>query len=119
MPSGPPERITDAPLFVVPRTLEALRAWCDGPKLVCLSREEPGQERLTAELDRLGRRLLAGIQTHPTRFWAMLQIRNALEAVADERSRERYRFCQELERLLPILGMEDVDGLITFYLTKP
>lgn len=119
MPSGPPERITDAPLFVVPRMLDALRAWCSGPKLVGLSLEAPGRARLAAELDRLGRRLLDGIEAHPTRFWAMLQIRQSLEAVGDEGSQARRCLGQELGRLLAILGVEDVDGLVGFYLNKP
>jgi len=118
MPSGPLERITDAPLFVVPRTLDALRAWRAGPKLADLRREAPEHARLAAELDRLGERLLGGIGAHPTRFWAMLQIRQSLEAVAGERPRARRYFCQELEHLLAILGIDDVDGLVAFYLTE-
>lgn len=118
MPSGPPARITDAPLFVVPRMLDALRAWRAGPKLADLPPAAPGHARVAAELDRLGRRLLDGIEAHPTRFWAMLQIRQTLEAVGEETVRMRACLGRDLERLLAILGIEDVDGLIAFYLTK-
>ncbi|SDE57351.1 hypothetical protein SAMN05428966_109119 [Massilia sp. PDC64] len=118
MPSGPPERITDAPLFVVPRMLDALRAWHAGPKLAGLPVDAPERSRLLAELDRLGRRLLDGIGAHPTRFWVMQQIRQTLEASDDEHARARRCFCQELKHLLTILGTDDVDGLIDFYLNK-
>ena len=119
MPSGPPGRITDAPLFVVPRMLDALRAAHAGPKLAGLPADAPGHARLTAELDGLGRRLLDGVEAHPTRFWVMRQIRQSLEAVGDEDLRTRRCFCHELEHLLAILGTEDVDGLIAHYVTQP
>jgi hypothetical protein len=118
MPSGPPARITDAPLFVVPRMLDALRAWRAGPALAGLAPDAPEHARLAAELDRLAGRLLGGIEAHPTRSWVMGQIRQSLEAVGDERPRARRCFCHELARLLGILGTDDVDGLIDFYLNK-
>jgi hypothetical protein len=119
MPSEPPGRVTDAPLFVVPRMLDALRAWRAGPKLADLPPEMPEHARLEAELDRLAQRLLNGIETHPTRFWAMRQIQQSLETVGDEKRVARDCFGRELERVLAVLGIADVDGLIAFYRTKP
>jgi hypothetical protein len=106
----------DAPMFVVPRMLDALRAWHASPKLADLPVDAPGHAGMVAELDRLGARLLDGITAHPTRFWTVRQIQRSLEAVRGDTVQARTRFGQELARVMAILGIEDVEGLIDFYL---
>ncbi|GAA5230842.1 hypothetical protein GCM10025794_25380 [Massilia kyonggiensis] len=60
MAEDPFQRVRDAPLFIVPRTLDALRAF----------RDEPG---LDDDLARVADRLLAGLAAHPTKFWVLKQ----------------------------------------------
>jgi hypothetical protein len=114
----PFEFVTDAPLFVVPRMLERLRGYRDGPKLALLPgvNVEEERARLSAELDRLADRLLAGVEAHPTKFWVMKQFQQSLELVEGEDTEAREHFGMELERLMDILGIESSDGLLTSYL---
>lgn len=112
MPHDLPGRITDAPLFVVPRMLEALRAWRATPALDGVPVGSPEHARLIAELDLLGERLLAGIEAHPTRFWVMTRIRQALDAVGDASPQGRDAFGREVARVMALLGVVDVDGFL-------
>jgi hypothetical protein len=110
--------VQDAPLFIVPRTLDQLRAFCDGPKLADLPGPSPSpeRERLAVVLDDLGKRLLAGVEGHPTKFWVLKQFQESLEMVRDEDTEAREHFGAELERLMDILGIESSDGVLTHYL---
>jgi hypothetical protein len=73
MARDPMAGVKDAPLFIVPRVLEGLRAFRDGPKLADLPgvNPSPERERLAVALDDLATRLLAGVEAHPTKFWVL------------------------------------------------
>ena len=116
----PLAQVRNAPLFVVPRMLDALRAWRDGPKLTDLPglTPSPERERLAAELDRLAGVLLAGVERHPTKFWVLKQFQQSLEAVRDADTQAREHFGNELERIMDILGIESSDGVVEYYLSR-
>jgi hypothetical protein len=118
MAYDPMSDVEDAPLFIVPRVLEQLRAFRDGPKLADLPGVNPSaeRERLAVVLDDLATRLLAGVEAHPTKFWVMKQFQQSLELVQEEDTEAREHFGSELERLMDILGIESSDGLLAFYL---
>jgi hypothetical protein len=102
----------------VSRTLEQLRAFREGPKLADLPgvNPSPERERLAVVLDDLATRLLAGVETHPTKFWVLKQFQESLEIVEGEDTEAREHFGMELERLMEILGIESSDGVLTHYL---
>ena len=102
MAQDPFALVPDAPLFVVPRVLDALRAYRAAPK----SDGVPA-----AELDGLLDRLLAGIERHPTTFWVLKQFQQSLLAVSSANPEARQRFGLALERIIEILGIEGADGL--------
>lgn len=118
MSHDPFERVTDAPLFVVPRMLDRLRAYREGAKLADLPGPNPSpeRERLAAELDTLADRLIAGIEAHPTKFWVLKQFQRSLEAVREEDTEAREHVGTELERIMEIVGIESADGILTYYL---
>lgn len=118
MARDPMAMVRDAPLFVVPRMLELLRAWRDGPKLADLPGPSPSpeRERLASELDRLAGALLAGIERHPTKFWVLKQFQQSLETVRDADAEAREHFANELERLMDVLGIDSSDGVVEYYL---
>jgi hypothetical protein len=118
MARDPMSSVTDAPLFVVPRMLEQLRAFRDGPKLADLPgvNPSPERERLAVVLDSMADRLLAGIDKHPTKFWVLKQFQQSLEMVRDEDTEAREHLGTELERIMEIVGIESADGLLTSYL---
>lgn len=93
MARDPLHDVVDAPLFIVPRVMEGLRAY------------RPGLEGLAAaEFERLRGRLLEGIEGHPTRFWVLKQVRKSRDAVEPE---ARKQFGTALKELLAIIGTED------------
>lgn len=94
----------DAPLFIVPRVLDALRAYRARPKFG----GDPAAPQLSAALDELLDALLAGLEAHPTRFWVMQQLRKTLGRVTETGAREQ--LVRELEVLMGILGIR-VDAL--------
>lgn len=112
--------VQDAPLFIVPRTLAQLRTFHDGPKLADLPGPNPSpeRERLAVVLDDLATRLLAGVESHPTKFWVLKQFQESLEIVEGEDTEAREHFGMELERLMDILGIESSDGVLTHYLGR-
>jgi len=120
MARNPLEFVVDAPLFVVPRMLDGLRAHRDGPKLADLPGESPSpeRERLALELVRLVNRLLEGIEAHPTKFWVLKQFQQSLELVQGEDTEAREHFGEELERLMTIVGIVSSDGVIAYYLGR-
>lgn len=93
MERDPLHGVVDAPLFIVPRVMERLRAY------------RPGLDGLAAaEFERLRGRLLEGIKGHPTRFWVLKQVQKSLETVEPE---ARKQFGAALKELLAIIGTED------------
>ena len=113
---NPIAQVRDAPLFVVPRVLEHLRAWRDGPRLADLPGPSPARARLAAELDGLADTLLAGLERHPTKFWVLKQFERSLASVQDADLDAREHFGAELERVMAILGIDSSDGLVQHYL---
>ena len=88
--------VVDAPLFIVPRVLDGLRAYRAGSPSVA----------------RLVDTLLAGIEAHPTKFWVMKQFQKTLERVGDEDAAARDLVGGELEKLMAILGIDSSDGVL-------
>lgn len=91
--------VADAPLFIVPRVLDALRAYRARPKFG----GDPAAAQLSAMLDGLVDVLLAGLEAHPTRFWVLQQLRKTLAQLAETGAREPV--ARELEVLMGILGI--------------
>jgi hypothetical protein len=118
MARDPMAEVKDAPLFIVPRVLDGLRAFREGPKLADLPgvNPSPERERLAVVLDDLATRLLAGVEAHPTKFWVLKQFEESLRIVEAEDTEAREHFGMELERLMGILGIESSDGVLTHYL---
>ena len=88
MARDPLANVVDAPLFIVPRVMDALRAYrVSAP---------PGAPVALADT------LLAGIEAHPTKFWVMQQFQKSLEQVDGG----------ELEKLMDILGIASSDGVL-------
>lgn len=112
MSRDPLDGMADAPLFVVPRVLDRLRAF--RPAFDGLP--EAQGARLCAQFDSLRGRLLEGIERHPTKFWVMTQFRRSLETVKGEDAATRKRFRAALENLMGILGIEDRAGVLDHYL---
>ena len=106
--------VVDAPLFIVPRVLDGLRAF--RPSFDDLP--EPQRSRLETELDSLRGRLLDGVERHPTRFWVMKQFQRSLEAIGNEDAPSRRHAGEALDALLGILGTDDSDGVIAHYLGR-
>jgi hypothetical protein len=120
MARDPMAEVKDAPLFIVPRVLDELRAFREGPKLADLPgvNPSPERERLAVVLDDLATRLLAGVEAHPTKFWVLKQFQESLEIVQKEDTEAREHFGAELERLMDIVGIGDSDGVLTHYLGR-
>ena len=108
----------DAPLFIVPRVLDELRAYRQRPKLANLARTEAAERgRLGAQLDALADRLLAGVAAHPTRFWVMRQVQATLALLETDDGAARALVAGELEQLMAIPGVR-ADVLLSCYLDK-
>ena len=103
MADDPFRWVRDAPLFVVPRTLDALRTFRAGPGL-------------DDSLARVTDRLFAGIAAHPTKFWVLKQFQPALEDAREQSAQTRERVDAELRRLMDVVGIDSSDGLLTYYL---
>jgi predicted TIM-barrel enzyme len=115
---NPIAQVRDAPLFVVPRMRERLRAWRDGPKLAGLPGPSPARARLAAELNRLAEVLLAGVERHPTKFWVLKQFQESLEAIGDVDAQAREHLEAELGRAMDLLGIGSSDGVLEYYLSR-
>jgi hypothetical protein len=90
--------VVDAPLFIVPRVLDGLRAY----------RARAPSGLLVALADTL----LAGIEAHPTKLWVMRQFQKVLEGVGDGDAAARDHLGGELEKLMDILGIASSDGVL-------
>ena len=100
MARDPLAGLVDAPLFIVPRVLDGLRAY------------RAGSPSLTDELARLVDTLLAGVEAHPTKFWVMKQFQKTLERVGEQDAAARDLVRGQLEKLMDILGIESSDGVL-------
>ena len=98
MTRDPLADVVDAPLFIVPRVMDALRAY----------RTSAAPGALAALVDTL----LAGIEAHPTKFWVMQQFRRTLEQVGDGDVAARDHVEGEMEKLMDILGIASSDGVL-------
>ena len=118
MAYDPLSAIEDAPLFIVPRVLNRLRAFRARPRLEKLPGVDTRDERarLGGHIDALIDRLIAGVEAHPTKFWVMKQFQTTLEAVAGEDTEAREHVGMELEELMDILGIDRSDGVLSYYL---
>ncbi|MEN3276272.1 MAG: hypothetical protein V7631_2062 [Massilia sp.] len=118
MTRDPLSNVVDAPLFIVPHVLDALRAYRPASKFDDLPGVDTAAERarLTAALERLHAALLAGIERHPTKFWVMKQFQQTLEGLEHEETEARERFGLALEEIMDLLGIESSDGLLAWYL---
>ena len=115
MGRDPLDTMADAPLFVVPRVLDRLRAF--RPAFDGLP--EAQAARLALAFDSLRGRLLEGIERHPTKFWVMKQFLRALETTRDEDAPMRRQAGKALGELMAVLGIDDPDGVIAHYLGWP
>jgi len=106
--------VEDAPLFVVPRTLDALRAFRAAPRLAALHADE--RARLGPAIDAVADRLIAAIAARPTKFWVLKQFQPVLEAVRHDDTEARDHVGTELEELMEMLGIESSDGVLAYYL---
>ena len=88
--------VVDAPLFIVPRVLDGLRAYRAGSPSVA----------------RLVDTLLAGIEAHPTKFWVMKQFHTTLEVLDSADTATRDLVAGELETLMDVLGIRSSDGVL-------
>jgi len=101
MTRDPLAGLVDAPLFIVPRVLDGLRAY----------RQRPRPGKLGAHVDALTDRLLDGVEAHPTKFWVMKQFQKTLEAASGEDPDARAHLAPEFGKLADILGMDSSDGM--------
>ena len=99
MARDPLSDVVDAPLFIVPRVLESLRAYRASPKPV-------------ADIDVLLDRLLAGIEAHPTKSWVLRQFQQTLDAVGSADAVACRQVRGELEKLMAMLGIASSDGVL-------
>ena len=99
MVRDPLAAVVDAPLFIVPRVLDGLRAYRAS---ACLG----------DELVQLTDRLLAGIEGHPTKFWVLKQFQKTLEEVGDRDVQAYEHVRGELEKLMALLGIASSDGVL-------
>ena len=118
MEHDPLSAVQDAPLFIVTRVLEALRAFRAAPHFDLPPGTDTVEERarMEAALDGLLERLLAGIERHPTKFFVMKQFQQTLEGFETEDTEAREHFGVALEEIMDILGIESSDGVLRFYL---
>ena len=107
--------MADAPLFIVPRVLDRLRAF--RPAFDGLA--EGQGARLRAAFDSLRDRLLEGIAAHPTKFWVMKQFLRSLETIRDEDAPARRQAGKAFDELMAMLGIDDPDGVIAHCLGWP
>jgi len=72
--------------------------------------------RLSAVLNNLLDRLIAGIQARPTKLMVLTEFQHALKLVKGEDTEGRDHFGAELELIMDVLGIESSDGLLAAYL---
>ena len=99
MERDPLAAVVDAPLFIVPRVLDGLRAYRNS---ACLA----------DELVQLADTLLAGIEAHPTKVWVLKQFQKTLEEVGGHDAQAHEHVCGELEKLMAMLGITSSDGVL-------
>jgi hypothetical protein len=101
--------VVDAPLFIVPRVLDGLRAY---RAQASFAGDPAAGPAVRLALDELVDTLLARIEAHPTKFWVMQQFRNTLGRVANEDAQARALLGDALEKLMALLGIDCSDGVL-------
>jgi hypothetical protein len=111
-------KINDEPLAITANTLEELESLRHTEKFSDLPGYDIAEEqtRLSAVLNNLLDRLIAGIAANPTKLWVMQQFQPSLEEVEIEDTEGRERFGAYLERIMDIFDIESSDGLLSYYL---
>jgi hypothetical protein len=107
MARDPLADMPDAPLFVVPRMLERLRALRAAPVAGMEDLAADDRERLAVDIDALLARLLDGLETHPTRFWSVKQARSAMQSTQHHSPVMRDIFYKQVKRMMAIIGVDD------------
>lgn len=116
--SDPLTFVTDAPLVIDKAVLERLAAFRRMEKFGDLPGTDTRVERarLTAVINRLTDRLVAGVESHPSKRWVLAEFQRSLKLVAQEDTEAREQFGTALEALMDIVGIESSDGLLSAYL---
>lgn len=114
----PLSEVIDEPLSIDNSTLEALSAFRVSEKLKYLPGIDTTEEknRLSGVLNALLDRLLAGVETHPSKLWVLTEFQKALVLVEGEDTEGREHFGMEMENIMDILGIDSSDGLLAAYL---
>lgn len=107
MARDPLADMPDAPLFVVPRMLERLRALRAASLEGMQALPADERDRLAADLDALLARLLDGLEAHPTRFWTVKQVRSAMQSTQHHTPAMRDIFYKQVKRMMAIIGVDD------------
>ena len=117
-PSDPLTFVVDAPLVIDKAVLERLAAFRRMEKFSDLPGTDTRVERarLTAVINRLTDRLVAGVEAHPSKRWVLAEFQRSLKLVAQEDTEAREQFGTALEALMDIVGIESSDGLLSAYL---
>ena len=118
MAYDPLTEVVDEPLAIDQSTLDRLLIFKVADKLTDLPGADTGAERarLSAILNQLADRLIAGIAANPGKLWVLTEFQRALELVAQEDTEAREHFGTALEALMDIVGIESSDGLLSAYL---
>ena len=117
MTRDPLSNVVDAPLFIVPRVLDRLRAYQAAAKCEGVTNAPGERARIAAEIDRLVDILLDGVERHPTKMWVLRQFQKTLEVLKDiegEDAPVRAQVRGELEKLMDILGIGSADGVLGY-----
>lgn len=114
----PLSEIIDEPLTITLTALEQLQAFRRAEKLEYLPGVDTTQEkaRLSDVLNDLADRLIAGVESHPTKLWVMTEFEKSLRLVEHEDTEGREHFGMELGDIMDMLGIESSDGLLAAYL---
>jgi hypothetical protein len=108
----------DAPLSVSDATireLTALRAAEKSPEVSGVNTAAERQ-RLASLFDEILDKLIGGLLSNPGRRWVMTQIHPALLAVTFENLETREHCRVLVEKMLAIVGLDESDGILNFYL---
>lgn len=114
----PLSEIIDEPLTITLAALEQLQAFRRAEKLEYLPGVDTTQEkaRLSGVLNDLADRLIAGVESQPTKLWVMTEFEKSLRLVEHEDTEGREHFGMELGDIMDTLGIESSDGLLAAYL---
>lgn len=114
----PLSEVSDAPIEIDESTLVKLRILRVIDKFDALPGENTTEEksRLSAILNDLLDRLIAGVQANPAKLWVLTEFQHSLKLVENEDTEAREHFGVELESIMDVFGIESSDGLLAAYL---